>query len=125
MNLSRIIKLSRDRKKNEQCTKSFHIAWIFRKNKVISVASNRLKSHPKKNQYNYKKFSTGVCAELRAVLKARRDDFSGCKIIILRIDNNNELAYSRPCIGCIDMIQKLDFSRAFYSNSKGGFESLK
>lgn len=96
----------------------FHLAGIFLKGKPLAIAANRDITHPRSLKYNY---FAGVKthAELLSIIRGRRENYSGCEIVVLRIDRNKKLNMSRPCEGCFDAIKQLNFKSLFYTNKNG------
>ena len=64
----------------------------------------------------------GVHSEMDAVIKLGLSDCSGLSVINTRIDRNNQLAMSKPCLGCTDMLRGLNFKRIYYFDN--GFKLL-
>jgi deoxycytidylate deaminase len=92
---------------------------------------NSAKTHPLNLKYNYinkqkDRISdiVGTHSELSAVLKLGYEDCGGLTIINTRINRRNELDYSRPCIGCMDMLTQLGFKRIFYTTKDKTFTEL-
>jgi len=56
----------------------------------------------------------GVHSEMDAIIKLGLTDCSGLTLINTRIDRNNQLAMSKPCLGCTDMLRNLNFRRIYY-----------
>src|SRR5437899_27545 len=105
---SKIVEIAYALKSKTQHFRSFHVAGIFRKTRLISLACNVKKSHPfaLRNGYPFAELATH--AECNAIIKAGLDDYSGLDMYILRINNNNELALSAPCIHCGNLLNKID-----------------
>jgi len=98
--------------------RSFHVAGIFKKNKLISVGFNKIITHPKTKKYNYHEIAK-VHAELHCVIKGKLDNYYGYSLAVLRIDRNNNISFSKPCTGCSHMIKQLGFSKVFYTDYNG------
>ena len=97
-----------------------HFSFILDKNKILSIGINSAKTHPKNLRYNYigrdkKRINEiiGTHSEMNAVLKYGKI-CKGLTIVNTRINRKNELVYSRPCNGCLDMLTKLGFGKIFY-----------
>lgn len=99
-----------------------HAATIFRKRKMLTIGFNKKQSHPNNLNYDYLP-NAGICAEMRACLKNGREDYTGFSIAVLRIDRNNKLNYSKPCRGCSDLLEKLNFKKIYHTNHQGLWES--
>lgn len=108
-----------------------HFSFIMDKNKIISIGLNSLKTHPKNLKYNYvNKLNqnisdiVGTHSELSAVIKLGEEDCSGLTLVNTRINRNNELDFSAPCSGCLDMIKQLNFKNVYFSNNSGTFDKV-
>lgn len=90
-------------------------AVIVYKNKIISFGCNSMKTHPKSTNLFLK-----THAELRAILNARREDFSGHEIYIYReTKGQGKIATAKPCKYCYNLIKSLSFKEIHYSDYKG------
>jgi len=108
-----------------------HFSFIMDKNRIISIGLNSLKTHPKNLKYNYvNKMNqnisdiVGTHSELSAVIKLGEEDCSDLNLVNTRINRNDELDFSAPCSGCLDMIKQLNFKNVYFSNSQGKFDKL-
>ena len=61
----------------------------------------------------------GIHSEMDAIIKLGMSNCTGLTIINTRIDRNNEMAMSKPCRGCTDMLRQLNFSNVYYYNDIG------
>lgn len=98
-----------------------HFSFILDGNKIIKIGFNRSKTHPKNLLYSYTNRrgefmadQVGIHSEMDAVIKLGLSSCSGLTLVNTRIDRNNKLAMSKPCLGCTDMLRKLNFRRIFY-----------
>lgn len=132
MNLSKVIEISFALAGKCRHTKRCrHYSFIFKNKKLLSIGMNSPKTHPLNLKYNYinkqkAKISevVGTHSELSAVIKLGYENYSGLILVNTRINRNNELDYSFPCNGCMDMIKKLNFEKVIYSNKEGKFSFL-
>lgn len=119
-----IEEIARAMKPRCQTHRSFHVAAIYYKNDLLSLAFNQSeKTHPKAKKIGY--FDSRIHAEFGAVLKAGDENFKKCKMFVLRIDNNNKLNNSAPCKFCEKMIDIVGMGQVYYTNSLGEWECLK
>ena len=130
MNLDRIIEitfaLSGKRNTTQRCR---HFSFICDRNRILSIGMNSPKTHPFNLKYNYinkQKHNirniVGTHSELSAVLKLGSDECRGLTIINTRVNRKNEIDFSHPCIGCMDMINKIGFKRLGYTTRDKKFE---
>lgn len=134
MNLSKTIEISyalAGKHRGNHHHRCRHFSFIYERNTLISVGVNSPKTHPSNLKYNYinkqkDRISDiiGTHSELSAVLKLGYEDCSGLTIINTRINRKNEVDYSRPCIGCMDMLTQLVFKRIFYTTKDKTFVEI-
>lgn len=123
MTFDKYIDIAKALRPNYQWHRCFHCAFILKKARLVAIGVNQFKSHPRMLDFAYLPHNTFIHAELSVVLKSKLDDFSNCKMIVLRINNNNQLDYSKYCGGCTSVVKQLGFKEAWYSTQKG-FENL-
>jgi cytidine deaminase len=117
--VNKIIKIARALKPLQQHFRSFHLAAIYKKNQLISIGTNTQKTHPKTIEYGYPFPAESVHAECLAVIRGRLEDYSGYDLIVVRINNRNELALSKPCKYCQHLLNKMNFNSIIYSGENG------
>jgi deoxycytidylate deaminase len=109
-----------------------HFSFIFDRGRLVSFGSNNCKkTHPLNLRYNYvnrqnHKIASmvGTHSEMNAVIRLGSDSCYGLTLVNTRINRKNELDYSFPCCGCMDMIKKLGFKNVFYTTKNNDFESV-
>jgi deoxycytidylate deaminase len=129
---SRLIEITKGLYPIDKSHRCFHCSFILNKNRIISIGINQpKKTHRKNLQFGYKNRNgedisdlTGTHSELDACLKAGKKDFSNFILINVRIDNNGKINNSKPCLGCQNLIQQLDFKRVYYTDNNGKFKLL-
>lgn len=132
MNFNKIIEVSYALiNKHNADLRCRHFSFILDKNKIISIGLNSLKTHPKNLKYNYVNKNNqnisdivGTHSELSAVIKLGEEDCSDLTLVNTRINRNDELDFSAPCSGCLDMIKQLNFKNVYFSNVQGKFDKL-
>lgn len=101
-----------------------HTAFLLKNTNIIEIATNIKKTHPMNFRYNYRPLKNGVCAELSVVLKSRMEIFNRHTLIVTRVDRNGLLNYSKPCEGCLHLIDQLRFKEVWYSVNEQNYERL-
>lgn len=103
-----------------------HFSFILDGSRVIKIGFNRSKTHPRNLRYGYinrrgefMADQVGIHSEMDAIIKLGLSNCDGLTIINTRIDRNNQLAMSKPCLGCTDMLKRLNFRRIFYYENNG------
>lgn len=89
---------------------------LVRGSKIISVGTNRYKTHPR-STHPY----SSLHSEMAAVLLAKQD-VRGCEIYVYRENKAGVPALSRPCIYCFPFIAEAGLSRVHYSTN-GSFRT--
>lgn len=107
---------------NRKNSKFFHVAMIFKKNKILSIGQNSFKTHPIARKYGHRGFCTH--AEASASLRYGVDDCHGLDMAVLRINRLNRLTISKPCVNCQYLIDSIGIKNVYYTNKKGEWEKL-
>lgn len=122
--LNRIVDISKSMCPNVWADdlKSFHAAFIVRKNRIVKIGWNKAKTNPNSLRHPYvnksgRKINVYTHAELDVVLKMGRDDLSDCEIVVIRIDGQGKLNNSKPCSGCAHLLRQTNIKRIYYSTS--------
>ncbi len=124
MNFDRLVDIARKIRPDNHY-RLYHVTFILKKKKIVSVGINQSKTHPKSLQLGYKGHQWRQHSELRAWLAYGKDDCSNCVFVNVRIDNNGNLANSRFCLGCQHLLSMVGFKKAFFTNEKGQFEEFQ
>jgi hypothetical protein len=105
-----------------------HFSFIFDRSKLLSIGINSGKTHPLNLRYNYVNRENdsigsfvGTHSEMSAVLKLGPKSCKGLIMVNTRMNRNDEMDYSFPCKGCMDMIKKLGFKSVFYTTKNKDF----
>lgn len=119
------IDIAKALKCHKQTGRSFHVTFAVQKKKVLAIGINnydRVVSKIKYGQYKiYGPESYKPClhSEISVILKLGREDCSNIEFYNIRIDNNNEIASSKPCNNCMNMFNILGFKKIYYINNQG------
>lgn len=132
MNFSKVIEISYALAGKHRSThRCRHFSFIYDRNSLISVGMNNPKTHPLNLKYNYinkqkDRISdiVGTHSELNAVIKLGYESCDGLTIINTRINRLNEIDYSKPCHGCMDMLTKLGFKKIIYTTKDKKFSEV-
>lgn len=100
-----------------------HLAFLIRKSKIEFIGWNKLKSHPRNRDFPYGPLA-GLHSELDVVIRSGKEDLSDYSMLVLRINKNNRLDFSKPCIGCAGLIKQVGIKEVTFSTSSGGFETV-
>ena len=92
-----------------------HVSIIVRKNEVVSVGTNKFRTHPLAKKYGY--FFDEVHSELDALLKYRGPK-DNLKLFNFRFNRFGEMRISKPCCRCMVWCTAL-FDDIWYTTNKG------
>lgn len=98
--------------------KSFHVAFIFDKGKIYSTAHNNNTTHPLTKKYRYYS-NAKTHAELKSVISLKNKNPKKYSIAVLRINRQKKLANSKPCCGCMNLLQSLKFKSIYFTDNDG------
>lgn len=110
----------------------FHFAYIFKKNKLISIGQNNPeKTHPTAKKFS-DRFKTGLeypylHAEIDAISKVwnqyKIDE--SMSLIVFRFNKYGVLRYSKPCKTCSKIISALSFGEVWWSTNGKCLSNIK
>lgn len=122
--IKKLIEIARALKPARQDFRAFHLAAIYKKNKLVSLAVNSKKSHPFALKHKYPFAANGTHAETLAILRGRQESYKGYDLYVLRIDNCNNISYSCPCEFCSALIRKVRFDNVWFSVGNNEFNRM-
>lgn len=105
-------------------TRQNHVAFLFRKSKLVTIGCNKPRTHPATKKYHYEP-KVHICAELDACLKAGDVDFTLYTMLVIRIKKDGSLGMSKPCPGCQHLLKSLGIKSVMYSDESGEIVSLR
>jgi hypothetical protein len=119
---------------SEHELKNYHIAFLMRRNKILSIGINKKCTHPL-NLRNRKLNRAGkdisdaklTCAELCCLLKSRNKniDYNKCYMVNIRINRNNQLDVATPCMSCESLLRHYKVCDVYYTTKDGNFDFTK
>ncbi len=89
-----------------------HAAILFKGNSIVKSASNSTKTHPLPTNGN-----TAITNKLHAEQKClyKTMNTEGLDLLVVRVNNQGDFAYSKPCSMCMKMITEKKLRRVYYS----------
>ena len=84
---------------------------VVRGNKVISVGTNNLKTHPRSTHPFF-----SLHAEMAAILLSKQD-LRDCELYVFRAKKDDSLALSRPCEYCWKLIFGTSIKEVHYTTN--------
>ncbi len=126
INFKRLEEIAKALKPVRQSGRSFHVTFVYKKNKMLCVANNNYKkSHPyhrfgkyKSKKTNVGHYQAGIHSECAALIKLGLEDCSDLTFINIRISNNEEPAISKPCKNCQFLLDRIGYRALWYYNGK-------
>lgn len=120
-NLIQVVKAMAKQYQTKRC---FHCAFIFHKRKILSIGWNQHKTHPGNLHLPYRAPLVDIHAERHALMRNKRPKYNDCSIVVIRVNNNGDLANSEPCPGCNVLLKGKRFKKIWYSTDNGDFKCL-
>jgi len=117
--LNRAIDIAKALHPTVQSMRSCHVAFIVFKGKIVKIGFNKNRTHPFNKYHPYHTETVGIHAELDSCLKMQQDDLSKYSMIVIRHNNEGQIAMSKPCGGCQSIIKRFGITDVYYSTSTG------
>ena len=95
-------------------------AVLVHRNIIVSIGMNSYKTHPLMAERTEWPF---LHAEQHAIIRAGVDNCEGLDLYIARVLKNNDLALSKPCKVCIELIKDVGIKNIYYSTNAKEFIS--
>lgn len=128
------IELARALRGTHQTGQSFHVTFICKKRKVISIGINsyikRCPSHkvgeylPSKSSRT-DRYTPGLHSEISAIIKLGQEDCRDFSFFNIRINNHDKIAASKPCPNCQRVLKQVGFKSMYYFDEKGILSVMK
>lgn len=129
--LIRTIELARALQPQKQTGRSFHLATIYDGPRLLSVAYNNYKHEHLRHKFGeYKptrdsaaKYISGRHAECEAIRRLKTSK-KGLTMCVVRIDLNGQIAYSKPCKNCSQLILNANLKEVIFSVSNNEYGTI-
>jgi tRNA(Arg) A34 adenosine deaminase TadA len=99
-------------------------AAIVHKKRIVSTGVNRMKSHPIMMSSGYRTGQDLLHAETDAIVRSGLKDFSDYDLYVVRILKSDEFALAKPCDGCSEILNTLNFKNVYYTTNDGDLDVL-
>lgn len=110
-----------------------HFTIITVKNRIISIGRNSRKTssfnlhNPKIGNVDGKDITStaGTCSEsnaIKRIINTTNIPLRKTKMFIVRVNNNLEIAGSRPCFSCSSLIRFFQPKEVYYTTNQGTWE---
>ncbi len=127
--LEEISKSLLDFNSNKRCQ---HFSFILYKNRIISIGNNSKKTHPLNLKNRKTSLRTGedfsdqkhICSEFSAINKLKNMtniDTKKCVLVNIRYNRNGEIALSKPCMSCENLLKYFSFKRVIWTDNDGNY----
>lgn len=101
-----------------------HVAFLIKNNKICHIGWNRRRTHPIICNHPYHAGNVYLHAEIDAILRSRKDELYDYKMLVLRVNRENQLCNSKPCPGCQSLLKQFSLSEVWYSDIEGSIVKL-
>jgi len=92
-----------------------HVSVIVRKNEIVSVGVNQMKTHPRAKQIGYR--YDEVHSELDALLRYKGPK-DGLTLFNFRFNRFSDMRMSKPCCLCLPWCEAV-FDNIYYTTNNG------
>lgn len=130
-NFLRLVETAKIFKLTKQTGRSFHVAFILKGRKVVSVGFNDFrKSNPICHTYTPTRthgadYIACIHAEINATAKFRNKCMKSLSMVSIRINNHNKLSYAEPCPNCAFHLGKMNLKNVFFSTNDETFAIMR
>lgn len=108
-----------------QTHRFFHVAFIVEKKFIRAIGwNNMVKTHPMTIRYPYQP-AAKTHAEMSAILKMKGACLKNMTLVVIRLNSDNEMKQSKPCLGCQAFIKEVGVGSVWYSDEDQLFHKLK
>ena len=113
------IKIARSLCPTNREIRTSHVAFLIKSNVIEKIGINKRRTHPEISKHPYHEGHVGIHAELDCILKVDKEDLEDYKMLVLRVDRKNKLNISKPCPGCLSLIDQFNVGEVWYSDKNG------
>jgi tRNA(Arg) A34 adenosine deaminase TadA len=109
-------------------------ACLVYKNQIVSIGTNKNKSHPFARRFAKHEEAIYLHAETDCIRNALKhisvEELSKCSMYVLRVKrpdkkpHNWTTGIAMPCEGCMKAIAQFDIKRVYYTIEEGKYECL-
>lgn len=114
--------LVRESRKADVVKSSYHAAAIVYRNQILSIGVNKRKTHPAMARYQENVNRIYLHAEVDALIKFMNrysvDLLPDCSLYVLRTTKSGRVADSKPCSGCMRMIDALQVGNTYWTTQE-------
>ena len=131
--LIRLTETARILKLTKQTGRSFHVAFILKGRKVISLGinnfhkTNRICHTYKPTRHHLADYRACAHSEVQSTAKFRHlpiREIRKLTLVSIRINNKNQLAFAQPCPNCAYHLGKWGYDDIWYSTNEGTFDRM-
>jgi len=118
-----LAKLLEAAEESEPVSKMRLAAAIVYKNKIVSIGTNKYKTHPIMDKFKKNDKAIFLHAEVDAINKAKKkldeNQLRKARLYVIRLLKDGSLGIACPCRGCSQCISHYGIKTVFYSNKLG------
>lgn len=129
---NRCVEISKALKPAKATGRAFHTTFAIKKGKIVCIGwndYNKMHRSHKFGVYNNHKnlpneYKASIHSEIACLIRLGEENLSDFDIVNIRIDNNNNIAHSKPCPNCQKVLSDVLPKNVYYSNGNAKFEKL-
>lgn len=109
----------------DERSKSRHISFLLKRNKIISYGWNRpWHGHPLANRYGAR--HSAVHSELSALIRSdlRFSEVSGLTMVNIRFLKDGTVSLSKPCAVCQNLLRAVRIEDIYFTDQDGIFQRM-
>ena len=102
---------------------------IIKKNRILSVGTNLVKSHPMQKELNryreidVNRIHNNIHAEVETIIKCSQD-LTNAVLYTYREDTHGHIRKSRPCPACMELLRRHGIKEIHYTTDDGYCQEL-
>lgn len=126
INFQKLETITRALKPIHQTGRAFHTTFVFNKKKLVCIANNDYSKQHRYHKFGHYKskynvgntYTAGIHSECSALIKMGVEDCSHLTFINVRIDNDDNVAISKPCENCQSLLETIGYKKLWYYDGK-------
>lgn len=97
-------------------------AVLYKGSSILRASENTIKYIGYRKKYF--PFTPTRHAEVAVMHQVPRDILRGCSILVIRLDRDDRLTCSKPCLACFLSMKEAGISKAYYTDYNGVMQKL-
>ena len=121
INFQKLETITRALKPIHQTGRAFHTTFVFNKKKLVCIANNDYSKQHRYHKFGYYKskyvkgnYTAHIHSECSALIKMGIEDCTHLTFVNVRIDNDDNVAVSKPCVNCQALLESIGYKKLWY-----------